>query len=54
MKVGDLVKVRTWRDFYQIMKIYRNEHGGLRLNILCLTTGRRMHSIRPCNVKVLS
>ena len=53
MKVGDLVTVRTWGGFHQIMKIYRNEHGGLRLNILCLTTGKRMHSVRPSNVQAL-
>jgi len=53
MKVGDLITVRMHGGFYQIMKIYRNEHGGPRLNILCLTTGQRTHSIRPSNVKVV-
>ncbi len=55
MKVGDLVKrdVRS-KDLYQIMEIYRNDHGTPRISILNLASGTHLIDIRPSHVKVLS
>ena len=54
MKVGDLVqrKMIPGRDFYQIMKMFRNDFGGLRCEILSLTNGTR-NVYRPSELKVL-
>ena len=54
MKVGDLVKRDVWGGYYQIMEIYRNEHGAPRISILNLATGTHLIDIRPSHVKVLS
>tara|TARA_R100000808_G_scaffold7500_1_gene22011 strand:- start:697 stop:861 length:165 start_codon:yes stop_codon:yes gene_type:complete len=54
MKVGDLVKRDVYAGYYQIMKIHRNQWGGLRLLLLNLTTGGYARDIRASHVKVLS
>ena len=53
MKAGDLVKLYMHAGCYHILKMFRNEFGGLRCKILCLSTGTvSVH--RPSHLKVLN
>ena len=54
MKVGDLVQIKMVPDagFYQIIRMLRNDFGGLRCEVICLTTGQRFVR-RPSTFKVL-
>ena len=54
MRVGDLVqrKMIPDRGFYQITKMFRNDFGGLRCEVLSLTNGTR-NVYRPSELKVL-
>ena len=55
MKVGDLVQRKMIPDtgFYQIKRMLRNSLGGLRCEVICLTTGSRW-VWRPSALKVLN
>ncbi len=54
MKVGDLVKLYMHAGYYHILKMFRNEFGGLRCEILCLNTGETYLCVRPSHLKVLN
>lgn len=57
MKAGDLVKrwmpSESYGGFYHILKMYRNNCGAPRVQILCLFSGEIFHNVRPSHVKVL-
>ena len=54
MKAGSLVQRKLDSAIYIVTKIYRNHHGGLRVDI-CSQHGRwLLKSIRPSNLRVLS
>jgi hypothetical protein len=55
VQVGDLVKRWMPSDggFYHILKMYRNNFGAPRVQILCLFSGEIFHNVRPSHVKVL-
>lgn len=53
MKAGDIVKLYMHAGCYHILKMFRNEFGGLRCEILCLSTGNvSVH--RTSHLKVLN
>ena len=55
MRVGDLVKRKMMHrgDYYHIMKMFRNDFGALRCEVLCLTDGT-LRVFRPSELKVLN
>ena len=54
MEIGDLAtrKIHSQTWYYQIMEKYRAGNG-LRVDLLCLTTGRVIKCERPRNVRVV-
>ncbi len=56
LEAGALVQRSLYRGYYQVLQKYRHgiDHtGGLRLDLLCLSTGKIVRAIRPSRVKVV-
>ncbi len=51
MKVGSLVRRKLDQAIYIVTKMYRNEHGGIRVDIQ--SPVYRLLSVRPSALKVL-
>lgn len=55
MQVGSLVKRKLLPGKPHIVtKIFRNKHGGLRVNVCCIENGYLFEASRPSEWRVLS
>lgn len=55
VKAGSLVQRKLDSAIYIVTKIYRNHHGGLRVDIRSQVHGHwHLKAIRPSNLRVLS